>query len=53
MDAGAFGPVKRALSAASLSDLRGAVQHALHTESAKDVRAIFDSIRTPEHEAVG
>lgn len=53
MDAGAFGPVKRAVSAASLSDLRGAVQHALHSESAKDVRAIFDSIRAPEHEAVG
>jgi phosphotransferase system enzyme I (PtsI) len=53
MDAGAFAPVKRALAAASLSDLGGAVQHALHTESAKDVRAIFDSIRAPEHEAVG
>src|SRR5437588_524050 len=53
MDAGAFGPVKRALSAASLSDLRGAVKHALHAASAKDGRAIFDSIRVPEHEAVG
>ena len=60
MDAGAFGPVKRALSAASLSDLRGGVQHALHSESAKDVRTIFDSLREsgtasgagPEHEAV-
>lgn len=59
MDAGAFGPVKRALSAASLGDLRGAVQHALHSESARDVRAIFDAMRasgsTPgaaEHEAV-
>jgi len=53
MDAGAFGAVKRALAGASLGDLRGAVEHALHAESARDVRAIFESMRAPEREAVG
>jgi phosphoenolpyruvate-protein phosphotransferase (PTS system enzyme I) len=53
MDAGAFGAVKRALAGVPLSDLRGAVEHALHAESARDVRAIFESMRAPEREAVG
>ena len=53
MDAGAFGAVKRALAGASLGDLRGAVEHSLHAESARDVRAIFESMRAPEREAVG
>ena len=53
MDAGAFGAVKRALAGVSLNDLRGAVEHALHAESARDVRAIFDSMRAPERKAVG
>jgi len=53
MDAGAFGAVKRALAGVPLSDLRGAVEHTLHAESARDVRAIFESMRAPEREAVG
>jgi phosphoenolpyruvate-protein phosphotransferase len=53
MDAGAFGVVKRALAGVPLGDLRGAVEHALHAESARDVRAIFESMRAPEREAVG
>ena len=53
MDAGAFGAVKRALASASLTDLRGAAEHALHAESAKDVRAMFESMLAPEREAVG
>jgi len=53
MDAGAFGAVKRALASASLTDLRGAAEHALHAESAKDARAMFESMLAPEREAVG
>jgi phosphotransferase system enzyme I (PtsI) len=53
MDAGAFGAVKRALAGVPLGDLRGAVEHALHAESARDVRAIFESMRAPERETVG
>jgi phosphoenolpyruvate-protein kinase (PTS system EI component) len=53
MDAGGFGAVKRALGSTSLSDLRAATDHALHADSAKDVRAIFESMRAPEREAVG
>src|SRR5438309_2205571 len=53
MDAGAFGAVKRALAGVPLGDLRGAVEHSLHAETARDVRAIFESMRAPEREAVG
>ena len=53
MDAGAFGAVKRALAGASLSELQEAARHALHAESAKDARAVFESMREREREAVG
>jgi len=53
MDAGGFGAVKRALGGAGLADLRAGAEHALHAESARDVRAIFESMRAPEREAVG
>ena len=53
MDAGAFGAVKRALAGLSLTDLRGATEHALHAESAKDVRVMFGSMLAPEREAAG
>jgi phosphoenolpyruvate-protein phosphotransferase len=45
MDAGAFGSVKRALAGVALSDLREAVRHAMHAESAADSRRIFESMR--------
>src|SRR5439155_1740794 len=53
MDAGAFGAVKRALAGASLIELQEAARHALHAESAKDARAVFESMREREREAVG
>jgi len=56
MDAGAFGAVKRAVGGATLGELQEATRHAMHAESAKEVRSIFDSMRgtrAEEREAVG
>jgi phosphoenolpyruvate-protein phosphotransferase len=44
MDAGAFGPVKRALSGSDLAELRDAAHHAMHVERAEEARGVFEHL---------